>query len=87
MTQENLDNQRAIVIEELQRSYDNRPYGTAVKALITVPIFLRTLPAPHHRQRLTMSTVAQIEDVIRLSTEAYYVPNNATLVVAGDIEL
>ena len=43
VTQESLDNQRAIVIEELQRSYDNRPYGSAVKALNHRALLLRTL--------------------------------------------
>ncbi len=84
VTQENLDNQRAIVIEELQRSYDNRPYGTAVKALVTVPFTYE----PY--QRPTIGTiedvnVAQIEDIIDFHRR-YYLPNNATLVVAGDID-
>ena len=51
VTQENLDNQRAIVIEELQRSYDNRPYGTAVKALNPpCPIPTNPYKRPYHRQ-------------------------------------
>lgn len=84
VTQENLDNQRAIVIEELQRSYDNRPYGAAVKALFTVPHSYE----PY--QRPTIGTiedvnVAQIEDVLDFH-RSYYLPNNATLAVAGDID-
>ncbi len=84
VTQENLDNQRAIVIEELQRSYDNRPYGTAVKALTTLPY---TYP-PYKRPtigNIDDVNVAQIDDVIEFH-RTYYVPNNATLVVAGDID-
>ena len=84
VTQTNLDNQRAIVIEELQRSYDNRPYGTAVKALITVPYSYEPYKRP------TIGNIddvnnAQIDDVLSFH-RTYYVPNNATLVVAGDIE-
>ncbi|MCY3834609.1 MAG: pitrilysin family protein [Chloroflexi bacterium] len=84
VTQENLDNQRAIVIEELQRSYDNRPYGTAVKALITVPYSYEPYKRP------TIGSIddvndAQIEDVLSFH-RTYYLPNNATLVVAGDID-
>ena len=84
VTQENLDNQRAIVIEELQRSYDNRPYGTAVKALITVPYSYEPYKRP------TIGNIddvnnAQIEDVLAFH-RTYYLPNNATLVVAGDID-
>ena len=84
VTQENLDNQRAVVIEELQLRYDNSPYGTAVRALLTVPYSYE----PY--QRGTAGSVAdvnaaQIEDVFAFH-RSYYVPNNATLVVAGDIE-
>ena len=84
VTQESLDNQRAIVIEELQLRYDNSPYGPAVRALLTVPYSYE----PYKRH-----TAGSIEDVNRANLEdvidfhrAYYVPNNATLVVAGDID-
>ncbi len=84
VTQESLDNQRAIVIEELQLRYDNSPYGPAVRALLTVPYSYE----PYQRH-----TAGSIEDVNRANLEdviafhrAYYVPNNATLVVAGDID-
>ena len=84
VTQENLDNQRAIVIEELQRSYDNRPYGTAVKALITVPYSYQPYKRPAIGN-IDDVNAAQIEDVIEFH-RTYYLPNNATLVVAGDID-
>ena len=84
VTQENLDNQRAIVIEELQRSYDNRPYGTAVKALITVPYSYEPYKRPAIGN-IDDVNAAQIADVIDFH-RAYYIPNNATLVVAGDID-
>ncbi|MDE2774766.1 MAG: pitrilysin family protein [Chloroflexota bacterium] len=84
VTQINLDNQRAIVIEELQRSYDNRPYGTAVKALITVPYSYEPYKRPAIGN-IDDVNAAQIEDVIAFH-RTYYVPNNATLVVAGDID-
>ncbi len=84
VTQESLDNQRAIVIEELQLRYDNSPYGPAVRALLTVPYSYE----PYQRH-----TAGSIEDVNRANLEdviafhrSYYVPNNATLVVAGDID-
>ena len=84
VTQVNLDNQRAIVIEELQRSYDNRPYGTAVKALITVPYSYEPYKRPAIGNIDDVNN-AQIEDVLAFH-RTYYVPNNATLVVAGDID-
>ena len=84
VTQESLDNQRAIVIEELQLRYDNSPYGPAVRALLTVPYSYE----PY--QRHTAGSIedinnANLEDVIAFH-RTYYVPNNATLVVAGDID-
>ena len=85
VTQESLDNQRAIVIEELQRSYDNRPYGSAVKALITVPYSYEPYKRPAIGNIEDVNS-AQIEDVFAFH-RTYYVPNNATLVVAGDIDL
>ena len=84
VTQENLDNQRAIVIEELQRSYDNRPYGTAVKALITVPYSYEPYKRPAIGSIDDVNN-ARIDDVLNFH-RTYYVPNNATLVVAGDID-
>ena len=84
VTQENLDNQRAIVIEELQRSYDNRPYGTAVKALITVPYSYEPYKRPAIGN-IDDVNQARIEDVVDFH-RTYYVPNNAALVIAGDIE-
>ncbi len=84
VTQKNLDNQRAIVIEELQRSYDNRPYGTAVKALITIPYSYEPYKRPAIGN-IDDVNAARIEDVIDFHRR-YYVPNNATLVVAGDID-
>ncbi len=84
VTQESLDNQRAIVIEEIQLRYDNSPYGTAVRALLTTPYSYEPYQRP---------IAGSIEDVNKATLEdvlafhrSYYVPNNATLVVAGDID-
>ena len=85
VTQESLDNQRAIVIEELQQSYDNQPYGTAVKALITVPYSYDPYKRPAIGNIDDVNS-AQLEDVFAFH-RTYYVPNNATLVVAGDIDI
>ncbi|MGV2435783.1 MAG UNVERIFIED_CONTAM: insulinase family protein [Anaerolineae bacterium] len=37
VTQTNLDNQRAVVIQEFQQSYGNSPYGEALLELFTLP--------------------------------------------------
>ena len=85
VTQENLDNQRAIVIEELQLRYDNSPYGQAVRALLTVP-FSYTPYQRHTGGSIEDVNNATLEDLINFH-RTYYVPNNATLVVAGDIDV
>ena len=84
VTQENLDNQRAIVIEELQLRYDNRPYGNALRLMYTLP-----MSYPPYQT----SVGGSVEDVNKANLDdlkafhrTYYVPNNATLVVAGDID-
>lgn len=84
VTQQSLDTERAIVIEELQLRYDNNPYGNAVRALLTLPYSY----APYQRsvggsvQDVNRAELADVIDFHR----TYYVPNNATLVVAGDID-
>ncbi len=84
VTQENLDNQRAIVIEELLLRVANRPYGEAVQELQTVPYSYE----PYQRR-----VIGSIEDInnavvedVKAFHRTYYLPNNATLVVAGDID-
>ena len=84
VTQESLDNQRAIVIEEIQLRYDNSPYGTAVRALLTTPYSYEPYQRPIAGSIEDVNK-ATLEDVLAFHRN-YYVPNNATLVVAGDID-
>ena len=84
VTQVNLDNQRAVVIEELQLRVSNSPYGEAIQELYLMPY---TYP-PYQRR-----AIGSIEDINNAVVEdvkdfhrQYYLPNNATLVVAGDID-
>lgn len=84
VTQVNLDNQRAIVIEELQLRVTNSPYGEAIQELFTIPYSYE----PYKRR-----VIGSIEDInaalvddVKDFHRTYYVPNNATLVVAGDID-
>jgi zinc protease len=85
MTRQKLDLQRDVVKNERRQSYENRPYGmfyeTAVKALY---------PEGHP---YSWSTIGSMEDLSAATEEdvssffrRYYVPNNAVLVVAGDVQ-
>ncbi len=85
MTQKKLDLQRAVVRNERRESYDNAPYGPA-NYLFWELMF----PTEHpyhfnvigsHKDLLA----ATVSDVVAFF-DTYYVPNNATLVVAGDFD-
>jgi len=84
ITQTNLDNQRAVVIQEYEQNYGGAPYGLALRDLTTLTYSY----APYRRspigsvEDLNQATVAEITDF----HATYYVPNNATLVVAGDFD-
>lgn len=85
MTQEKLDNQRDVVKNEKRQRYDNVPYG-----LVGEKISSLMYPKEHPYSWLTIGsmadlTAASMEDVQGFF-RTYYVPNNATLVLAGDFE-
>lgn len=85
VTQEKLDNQRGVVQNEKRQS-DNQPYGRTNYALY------EGLFPPGHPYR--HPTIGSMEDLDAASIEdvhewfrSYYGPNNAVLVLAGDIDL
>jgi len=85
VTQEKLDNQREVVINERRQKMDNQPYGRAFERLHEL------LYAPDHPYRWPV--IGYVEDIegatlddIREFFETFYTPNNAVLTVAGDIE-
>ena len=85
MTQEKLDNQRDVVKNERRQSYDNQPYGTAFEK-----IFAQMFPTGHPYNWTTIGslddlTAASMDDV-KAFFRQYYVPNNASLVIAGDFD-
>ena len=86
LTQEKLDNQREVVKNERRQSYDNQPYGTAFEK-IEESLFPDGHPY-HHDVIGSMAdlSAATREDVI-IFFKTYYAPNNAVLVVAGDIDV
>lgn len=85
VNQENLDNQREVVKEERRWRVDNRPYGTqweeVFKRLFKVHPY--RWPVIGYMEHLNAAT---LEDVKRFF-DTYYVPNNAVLVIAGDIDI
>jgi len=83
-SQEKLDTQRSVVIEEFKQRYLNQPYGDAYLKLRSVAF----KEHPYHWATIGKE-IAHIEDATLTDVKdfffGYYAPNNATLVVAGDV--
>ena len=85
VTQEKLDNQRGVVQNE-KRQGDNNPYG-----LLRYEIFENLFPTGHPYHHSTIGSMADLNsaslaDVKKWFTDNYG-PNNAVLVLAGDVDL
>src|SRR5437762_10658969 len=86
LTQEKLDNQREVAKNERRQRLDNRPYGTAFERIEEA---LYPPGHPYHHDvigSMADLSAATREDVISFF-KTYYAPNNAVLVVAGDIDV
>ena len=85
LTQEKLDNQKDVVMNERRQRYDNQPYGRSWEIL-----FSNLYPENHPYHWPTIGWMEDIKsyelDDVRNFFTKYYVPNNASLVIAGDIE-
>jgi len=85
LTREKFENQRDVVLNERRQNYENRPYGLAGMA-ISAALF----PPDHPYHWLTIGSAddlraASLQDV-RDFFATYYLPSNASLTLAGDIE-
>jgi predicted Zn-dependent peptidase len=78
------NNEREVVEEERRLKFDNPPYGTVVETLYQHAYTV------HPYQHMAIGSMhdldnARLED-IRDFYDTYYVPNNVTLVVVGDLD-
>ncbi len=81
---ENFAREREVVKEERRRSYENSPYAEAVG--VTLDTLLNDWPPYDHPVIGSMEDLnAATVDDVRTFYERYYVPNNATIVIAGDV--
>jgi zinc protease len=85
MSPERVNGQRDVVKNERRQSYENRPYGMA-----SIELDKMLWPAGHPYSWPTIGymedlTAASHDDVVQFFKK-YYAPNNASLVVAGDID-
>jgi zinc protease len=86
MSPERVNGQRDVVKNERRQRYENQPYGMA-----DVELDQLLWPANHPYNWPTIGymddlTAASYQDVVAFF-KTYYVPGNATLVLAGDLDL
>ena len=84
INQVGVDTQREVVKEEKRLGVDNRPYGQLWEAVtknlfVNHPYRWTTIGSMDHLNQATL-------DEFKAFFNKFYVPNNATLVVAGDFE-
>ncbi len=86
ITEENLTNQKEAVKQERRLSFDNQPYATAIVDKWP-ELFYRNWSNSHSLigsyEDLNASTVKDVGAFFK----TYYAPNNAVLVLAGDIKI
>jgi len=85
ISQNALDREIEVVKEERRLRYDNSPYGQLL------PVLGETLFENHPYKDPNIGYMADLEQAtledVRAYNKKYYVPNNAVLVVAGDIDI
>lgn len=86
LTQEKLDNQKDVVMNERRQRYENQPYGLSWEILFS-NLFSDTHPYSWPTIGW-MDDIAKFElDDVRNFFKTYYVPNNATLIIGGNFEI
>ena len=85
LSQENLDNQRDVVKNEKRQSYDNRPYGSFYEKLMAA-----VFPVGHPYHHTPIGSMEDLDaaslDDVTAFFRTWYVPNNAVLTIAGDVD-
>jgi zinc protease len=85
LTQDKLDNQKSVVMNERRQRYENQPYGLSWEKLFS------SLYSPDHPYHWpTIGWMADIEkfelDEVKKFSRDYYVPDNAALAVGGSFD-
>lgn len=86
LTQEKLDNQKSVVANERLERYDNQPYGLAWETILQ-----NLFPDNHPYSWATIGFLNDIKsytlDDVRSFFTRYYSPSNASLVIAGNLNI
>ena len=80
-----LEVQRSVVIEEYKQNYLNQPYGDAMMKLKALSYQVHPYRWPTIGQDIAHIEQATLDDV-KAFFYRYYLPNNAILVVAGNVD-
>ena len=86
LTEAKFSNQRDVVLNERRQNYENRPYGLAGMAIVSA-----LYPPDHPYHWLTIGAAEDIRaahiDDVKAFFQRYYHPANASLTLAGDIDV
>jgi zinc protease len=86
LTDAKFSNQRDVVLNERRQNYENRPYGLAPMVMLSA-----LYPPDHPYHWTTIGEIADLNaaepDEVRRFFSTYYHPANASLALAGDINL
>jgi len=86
LTEAKFNNQRDVVLNERRQNYENRPYGLAGMALVS-----ELYPDDHPYHWLTIGAAEDLRaahlDDVRAFFQKYYHPANASLALAGDVDV
>ncbi len=84
ITETVFNNEKEVVEEERRLRFDNPPYGTVVETLYQYAYTV------HPYQHMTIGSMHDLDNAkvadIRDFYDTYYVPNNATLLIVGDLD-
>ncbi|MDD8017628.1 MAG: pitrilysin family protein [Bacteroidota bacterium] len=86
MTKEKVDAQRDVVKNERRQSYENRPYGYA-DLMVDEALYPKGYPYSWPTIGSMADLSAASLDDVKNFFHSYYIPNNATLSIAGDIDV
>lgn len=85
MTQDKLDNQRDVVKNEKRERYDNQPYGDWQERMQKL-----VWPEGHPYRHTVIGSMEDLDaadlDDVKTFFRTWYVPNNAVLTIAGDVD-
>ncbi|WP_231915304.1 pitrilysin family protein [Lewinella sp. 4G2] len=85
VTQEGVDTQRDVVKEERRQRMDNQPYGSLLYELFKHGFTKHPYKDPNIGYMKDLESAEEKD--YKLFYERYYVPNNAILSIAGDIDI